>query len=93
MHSARPQTCCMDKKKRKGAEKRDAFLRKLGTHVAEVRKAQGYSQDRVYLEGGFSRGTLSKIERGLVNPQVWTLELIAKTIGVPLNKLVTFSRK
>lgn len=35
------------------------------------------------LVSGFSRGTVSKIENGLVNPQIWTLQMIAKTIGVP----------
>ncbi len=73
--------------------KKDAFLKKLGTHIAEVRRERNYTQDRLYLEAGFSRGTLSKIERGLVNPQIWTLEVIAKTIGVSLDRLVTFKRK
>ncbi len=83
----------MEDEKRHNQERRDAFLVKLGAHIARVRKEQGYSQDRLYLEAGFSRGTVSKIERGLVNPQIWTLEVIAKTIGVPLRRLVTFKRK
>ena len=65
-----------------------SFLKKLGTHVARVRKSKGYSQDRLYLEAGFSRGTVSKIENGLVNPQIVTLRKIAKTIGVSLSKLL-----
>jgi DNA-binding XRE family transcriptional regulator len=83
----------MDRRKKTGADKRNRFLEKLGAHIAQVRKEQHYTQDRLYLEAGFSRGTLSKIERGLVNPQIWTLEVIAKTIGVPLSKLVIFKRK
>jgi transcriptional regulator with XRE-family HTH domain len=66
------------------------FLKNLGEHIAKIRKSKGYSQDRLLLEAGFSRGTLSKIENGLVNPQIWTLAKIAKTIGVPLKKLVDF---
>jgi transcriptional regulator with XRE-family HTH domain len=66
------------------------FLKYLGEHIAKIRKSKGYSQDRLLLEAGFSRGTLSKIENGLVNPQIWTLAKIAKTIGVPLKKLVDF---
>lgn len=69
---------------------KEAFLKKLGAHISKVRKAKGYSQDRLYLEAGFSRGTLSKIENGLVNPQAWTLAVIAKTIGVPLKRLLDF---
>ena len=67
-----------------------AFLEKLGDHVKRVRKQKGYSQDRLYLEAGFSRATMSRIEHGLVDPQVFTLARIAETIGVPLKKLVDF---
>lgn len=68
----------------------EEFLKKLGANVRKVRAAKGYSQDRLYLEAGFSRGTVSKIENGLVNPQILTLAKIAKTIGVPLKKLIDF---
>lgn len=64
------------------------FLKRLGAHIAKVRKQKGYSQDRLYLEGGFSRGTLSKIENGLTSPEVFTLVRIAEVLGVPVKKLV-----
>jgi len=73
--------------------KRARFLQDLGRHLARLRKARGYSQDRLYLEAGFSRGTVSKIENGLVNPQIWTLAKIAKTIGIPLRVLVDIDPK
>ncbi len=63
------------------------FLKELGAHIAKVRKSKGYSQDRVCLEAGLSRGALSKIESGSVEPKISTLALIAITIGVPLAKL------
>jgi len=66
------------------------FRTLLGEHISKIRKSRGYSQDRLCLESGFSRGTLSKIENGLVNVQVVTLAKIAKTIQVPLKKLVDF---
>jgi len=58
------------------------YLNRLGKHIAKLRKSKGFSQDRIYLEAGFSRGTISKIENGLVNPQIITLRKIADTIGV-----------
>lgn len=67
------------------------FLKKLGAHIAKVRKQKGYSQDRVYLEGGFSRGTLSKIENGLTSPEVYTLARIAEVLGVSLKSLLDIS--
>jgi transcriptional regulator with XRE-family HTH domain len=51
---------------------------------------KGYSQDRAYLEGGFSRATMSRIEAGKVDPQAYTLFRIAETIGVPVKKLLDF---
>ena len=67
------------------------FIKELGANIAKVRRARGYSQDRVYLEGGFKgRGTLSKIENGKINPKAYTLFRIARTLGVPLKKLFDF---
>jgi DNA-binding XRE family transcriptional regulator len=70
------------------SKRKARFLKKFGEHVKKVRTAQGYSQDRVYLEGGLSRATMSRIEHGQVDAQIWTLARIAETIGVPLKKLV-----
>lgn len=64
------------------------FLKKLGANVARIRKQKGYSQDRVYLEGGFSRGTISKIENGITSPEVYTIARIAEVLGVPLKTLL-----
>jgi transcriptional regulator with XRE-family HTH domain len=67
---------------------KDAFLIKLGAHIAKLRTSKGFSQDRVCLEAGLSRGALSKIESGLVNPKASTLALIALTLGVKPAKLM-----
>lgn len=71
-------------------KKKERFLKAFGAHVKRVRESQGYSQDRVYLEGGLSRATMSRIEHGQVDAQIWTLARVAETIGVPLKKLVDF---
>ena len=68
--------------------RKDRFLKDLGQNIAKIRKSKGYSQDRVCLEAGLSRGALSKIESGRVEPKVSTLALIAITIDVPLGKLI-----
>ena len=69
--------------------KKSRFLKRLGRHIAQVRASKAYSQDRLYLEAGFSRATMSRIENGLVDPQIYTLQRIAETIGVPLTKLTS----
>lgn len=66
------------------------FLKEFGLKLAKIRKAKGYSQDRLCLEAGFARGTLSKIEAGKVDPQLTTLARIAETLEVPLKKITDF---
>ena len=65
----------------------EEYLLKFGKRLGKLRAAKGYSQDRVCLEAGFARGTLSKIEAGKVDPKLTTLARIAETIGVPLKKI------
>ncbi len=65
------------------------FKSRLAKHLAKVRKSRGYSQDRLTLESGLARGTVSKVERG-VDPRASTLARIAATLGVPLWKLFDF---
>ena len=67
-----------------------AFLRNLGSRIAKLRASQGYSQDRLCLEAGFARGTLSKIESGLVDPKASTLARVADVLEIPLKKLTDF---
>ena len=66
----------------------EEFKTRLGKHVAKIRMARGYSQDRLCLEAGFARGTLSKIEKGLVDPHATTLARVAGILDVPLRKLM-----
>jgi transcriptional regulator with XRE-family HTH domain len=84
-----------DKKaaKTKIDKRRREFLKAFGEHVKKVRTATGYSQDKIYLEGNLSRATMSRVERGEVDVQIFTLFRISKTIGVPLRKLTDFEWK
>jgi transcriptional regulator with XRE-family HTH domain len=68
----------------------EEFLRKLGSQITKIRTSKGYSQDRLTLESGLSRGTLSKIESAKVSVKTATLARIAHTLGVPLRKLLDF---
>jgi transcriptional regulator with XRE-family HTH domain len=68
------------------------FLAQLGGHIARLRKSQGYSQDRLCLEAGFARGTLSRIEAGLVDPRASTIARIADTLGLQRKKFFEFPK-
>ena len=68
--------------------KTDEFLRRLALRLIELRKLKGYSQDRLALESGLTRGALSKLEKGDVDPRISTLAKIAHTLGVSLPHLI-----
>lgn len=69
------------------------FLAKLGKTIARVRKSKGYSQDRLTVEAGLARGTVSKIESGLRDTRASTLFKIAEVLEVPVSKLFEFRSK
>ncbi len=76
-------------KKVSGRYRDTTFLKKLGLRVKKLRMAKGYSIDRIHLEGdGLNRSSISRIERGLIDPQICTLKRIAETIGVDLLDLI-----
>jgi transcriptional regulator with XRE-family HTH domain len=68
------------------------FLSRLGAHISKVRRAKGYSQDRLCLEAGFARGTLSRIEAGLVDPKASTLFRIAGVLDIHPRKILELGR-
>lgn len=67
------------------------YLKNFGAHLRNIRIEKKYSQDRLCLEAGFARGTLSKIEAGKVDPQLTTLARIADTLNIPLKKILDFT--
>lgn len=78
-----------EERKRRQERKR-RFLLRLGTHIGKVRRSKGYSMDRLALEADLSRATMSRIEKGSVDPQAFTLESIARTLGIRFAELVDF---
>ena len=73
--------------------KKEEFLAQLGAHIARLRRARGYSQDRLCLEAGFARGTLSRIEAGKVDPCASTIARIADTLGLQRKKFWDFPKE
>lgn len=80
----------MKKSRRAKSRAQIAYLKRLGAHIRKIRRAKGYSQDRLYLEAGFGGHTMSRIEAGRVDPQISTLKRIADVLNVPVKKLLDF---
>lgn len=62
--------------------------KKLGKRIHKLRKEAGITLELLAYENNMSKGNLSKIEKGLVDPQFTTLVKIAKGLGVKLKELM-----
>jgi len=63
-------------------------LMQLGRRVRDIRKLQGISQEKLAYKINLDRTYLSGIERGIRNPTVKTLQIIASGLGVTLSELL-----
>lgn len=58
------------------------ILKKFGLRIAEVRKQQGYSQEKLALESGLARSYMSSVERGQRNISLLNIYKIAEALKV-----------
>jgi len=61
---------------------------RLGAKVAKLRKSKEWTQRQVEEMAGFHPGYLSRIENGLLQPELEGLAVIARVFGMNLSKLV-----
>jgi len=61
---------------------------RIAARVKEWRGRRGMSQEQLAQKAGLSRGFLSRLEVARQNPNLSTLEKIAKALKVDLAKLV-----
>lgn len=63
--------------------------KRLGEVVQHERQAHGLTQQALCQKSGLSYSTLAKIERGAIKaPSVFTIQIIASTLGVTLDHLM-----
>ena len=68
-----------------------AALRRLGAHIRELRTAKGWTQEDLAGECGLDRSYVSGLEGGRRNPTYLNLLKVAKTLDIPLVKLLDFA--
>jgi len=56
--------------------------KQFGKRLAEVRKAKGWSQEKLSLESGVARSYLGGVERGQRNIAIVNICRLAETLGV-----------
>ncbi|KIL14447.1 cupin domain-containing protein [Bacillus safensis] len=55
----------------------------IGKKIAKYRKAKGFSSKELANLSGITPSMLSQIERGLANPSIQTLKILAKNLNIP----------
>ena len=65
----------------------DEAVRQFAVRVRELRKAKGWSQERLAEEADLHRTYIGGIERGLRNISLWNIAKLAHAFGVPISEL------
>ena len=69
----------------------DENLIKLGNHVKQIRKERKMSQQKLSDISGLAVRTISKIERGKMNPSYEVLSTLVSVLGISFDSLFTFT--
>lgn len=59
----------------------------IGTKIKELREKQGKTIERLAYENDITKSTLSRIERGLVDPKLTTIYKIAEALECNIKDL------
>jgi transcriptional regulator with XRE-family HTH domain len=71
-----------------------AWIRKLfGERVRELREASGVSQEVFADHSGFARSYVSRVERGMANPSLDAVEVLALALAVEVPDLFVASSR
>lgn len=62
----------------------------FGKKLAQLRKAQAWSQEQLALESGLARSYLGGVERGQRNIALLNICRLAEALGVPPSELLIF---
>lgn len=62
----------------------------FGRRLAKLRKAKGWSQEKLALESGVARSYLGGVERGQRNIALVNICKLAETMGLPPAELMRF---
>jgi transcriptional regulator with XRE-family HTH domain len=65
-------------------------LTAFGNRLVELRKARGWSQEKLALESGLARSYVGGIERGQRNIALYNICVLAETLGVEPTDMLAF---
>lgn len=59
-------------------------MEELGAKIRRTRKERGLTLTRLAADAGFTKGYISQVERGLVNPSISALDKMARVLKMPI---------
>ena len=68
---------------------KESYLKKLGSHIAQLRISKGISQAELARCCDKDPQSLNRLERGRVNPSIIYLQEIADELGVNIKELIS----
>jgi transcriptional regulator with XRE-family HTH domain len=71
----------------KASQKRD-FAKIIGLRIRDVRKQQGFTQEKLAEAAGYDSAYIGHIETGRYSPSVYTVWRMAKAMGVDLGDML-----
>lgn len=63
----------------------------FGRYLAQLRKARGWSQEKLALESGIARSYLGEVERGQRNIALLNICRLAQALNIPPSELFGFA--
>lgn len=69
---------------------KDELKKKIGQRIVELRSQKGWSQSDLARACNKDRQAIEKLENGKVNPTLYSLLEIAKSLNIPLSKMINF---
>ena len=67
----------------------DENLKKLGKQIRQLRNGHNWSQQKLSEVSGLAVRTISRIERGLMNPSFEVLAILVDVLGISFDTLFT----
>ena len=64
------------------------YLLAFGIYLKDVRLRMGFTQKQLALDSDISISQISRIERGLVNVSICTLQVISQALEQPLSDML-----
>jgi len=66
------------------------ICKKFGEHLKKLREDKSLSLNMLAYENDLNKSTLSRIENGIVDPKLSTLNKIAESLEISLDELMKF---